>query len=206
MICRITGRLLHVTKLAVVIDVGGLSYEVLVPTSALGDLQRLCGSDVALFTVHYFDGNPAVGHLVPRLIGFLSESEREFFNEFIKVKNVGMRKALRAMSVPAYQLAGAIEQGDERFLASLPEIGKRTAGQIVAQLRGQVQRFCVPTAAPLAAAEMTDAQRVALDILVQWGDRRADAQRWIAAAVEADPRLSEPEDIVRAAYRCKHGV
>jgi hypothetical protein len=52
-------------------------------------------------------------------------------------------------------------------------------------------------------AEMTDAQRVALEILVQWGDRRADAQRWIAAAVERDPALAEPDAIVRAAYRAR---
>ncbi|HMQ17395.1 MAG TPA: hypothetical protein PKC49_15630, partial [Phycisphaerae bacterium] len=55
-------------------------------------------------------------------------------------------------------------------------------------------------------AEWTGVRRVALEILVQWGDRRADAQRWIAAALEEVPDLREPEEIVRAAYRVKNRV
>ncbi len=207
MICRLTGRIVEIRENVAVVETGGgVCYEVLVPAASAADLQRLTGNDVTLFTIQYLDGNPAMGHLVPRIIGFLSESDREFFNEFIKVKNVGMRKALRAMSVPVHHIAAAIEHGDERFLSTLPEVGKRTSAQILAQLKGQMQRFCAPTAAPLPLAELTDAQKIALEILVQWGDRRADAQRWIAAAVEADGELKEPEAIVRAAYRVKHGA
>lgn len=206
MICRLIGRVVAVGEHAAVIDVGNVCYEVLSPASALPDLQRLAGNEVTLFTIQYLDGNPAVGHLVPRLVGFLAESERDFFNELIKVKGLGMRKALRAMSVPANQIALAIENGDERALARLPELGKRTATHVIAQLRGKVGRFLAPTAAPTPVAEMTTVQRVALDILVHWGDRRADAQRWIAAAVEAEADLNEPEAIVRAAYRAKQGT
>jgi Holliday junction DNA helicase RuvA len=206
MICRISGRLAGVNEQAAVVDIGNVAHEVFVPRSALPYLQRLVGGDVVLFTIEYLDGNPAVGHLVPRLVGFLSEVEREFFNEMLKVKGLGIRKVLRAMSVAADQIALAIENGDERFLASLPEIGRRTATQIIAQLRGKVQRFVAPAAAPTPMAEMTSAQRIALEILVSWGDRRADAQRWVAVAVEAQPELCEPDEIVRAAYRVKHGA
>jgi Holliday junction resolvasome RuvABC DNA-binding subunit len=110
------------------------------------------------------------------------------------------------MSVPSSQIAQAIAQGDERFLAGLPEVGKRTAGQIVAQLGGKVERFLAPSAAPLPAAALSGAERLALDILVRWGDRRADAQRWIALALEAEPGLREPDEIVRAAYRAKQAA
>jgi Holliday junction DNA helicase RuvA len=114
-----------------------------------------------------------------------------------------VRKALRAMSAPVHQIAAAIQRADPHFLTSLPEIGKQTAAQIVVQLRGKLERFCRPSEAPTPAAEMTEAQRVALEILVQWGDRRADAQRWIAAAVKSNPDLADPEDIVRAAYKAR---
>ncbi len=204
MICRVTGRLVGVGEEAAVVDIGGICHEVLVPRSAMGDLQRLSGGEVTLFTLEYLDGNPALGHLVPRIVGFLTEDDRAFFNELLKVKGLGVRKALRAMSVPAHQIARAIEHGDERALAGLPEIGKRTATHVIAQLRGKLERFLAPAAAPLPVAEMTHAQAVALDILVHWGDRRADAQRWIAAAVVAEPDLNEPEAIVRAAYRVKN--
>lgn len=203
MICRLTGRVATVAEDAVVLELGGVSYEVLVPTSAVGELGRLVGNELTLFTIQYFEGNPAGAHLTPRIIGFLSEADREFFNLFTKVKGISIRRSLRAMSVPVHQLAAAIEHGDQRLLTSLPEIGKRTAAQIITELQGRVQRFLQPSAVPLPAAELTDAQRVAVDILVQWGDRRADAQRWIAAAVQADPQLTEPEAIVRAAYRQK---
>jgi Holliday junction DNA helicase RuvA len=191
---------------AVVLDVGGVCYEIFVPASSVPDLQRLVGEEVTLFTMQYLEGNPAVSNFVPRMIGFLSEADREFFGRFIKVKGVSLRRALRAMVAPVHQLANAIESGDEGLLAGLPEIGKRTAAQIVTDLRGKLARFVTPTAAPLPARELTDAQKVALEILVQWGDKRADAQRWIATAVEADPRLVTPEEIVRAAYRAKHGA
>lgn len=204
MICRMTGRLVGVAEEAAVIDMGGMCHEVFVPRSALADLARLNGSDVTFFTLEYLDGNPAMGHLVPRLVGFLTEEERGFFNELLKVKGLGVRKALRAMSVPAHQIARAIENGDERTLANLPEIGKRTATHVVAQLRGKLERFLAPSAGPMPVAQMTDAQIVALDILVHWGDRRTDAQRWIAAAVEAEPALKEADAIVRAAYRVKN--
>lgn len=206
MIARITGQVAAVTDQSVLLSVGNLAYEVLVPRASLTDLQRLVGNDVTLFTIHYFEGNPALGNLVPRLLGFVTPEDREFFGELAKVKGLGMRKVLRAMSLPGSQIALAIENGDERFLATLPEIGKRTATQVVAQLRGKVQRFVTPSAAPLPVSELTSAQKIALEILVGWGDRRADAQRWIAAAVEAQPSLTEPDEIVRAVYRLKQGV
>jgi Holliday junction DNA helicase RuvA len=206
MICRLTGRVLNVSNQTAVVELGGLCYEVLVPASSLVELQRLVGDEVTLFTIQYLEGNPAASNFVPRMIGFLSETDREFFNKFVKVKGVSLRKALRAMALPAHQLAAAIESGDERMLTSLPEIGKRTAAQIITDLHGKLERFLMPSAAPLPVRELTDAQKIALDILVQWGDKRPDAQRWIAAAVEADPNLKTPEDIVRSAYRAKHGA
>ncbi len=206
MICRLTGRVASLGPDAVVMDVGAVSYEVFVPASTRSQLQELVGREVTLFTFQYFEGNPAGAHLIPRLIGFLSETDRAFFSTFTRVKGISNRRALRAMSLPVSQLAAAIESGDVRLLTSLPEIGKKTAAQIITELRGQVGEFAGPTGTPVTAPALTDAQRVAVEILVQWGDRRADAERWVAAAVEGDPTLAEPDAIVRAAYAAKqHG-
>lgn len=205
MIARITGRVILVNDVAALLDLAGVGYEIHVPAASVPELQRLVGADVTFFTIQYIEGNPTGTHLIPRLIGFLRETEREFFNMFVKVKGISMRRALRSMAIPPHQLAAAIEAGDERMLATLPEIGKKTAAQIVTDLRGKMDRFLIETAAPTPVRELSDAQKIALDILVQWGDRRADAQRWIAQAVESDPDLKQPEDIVRAAYRVKHG-
>ncbi len=205
MICHVTGRLEAVGAESVVIAVGGLAYDILVPCAALAELQELVGREVTLHTLQYFEGNPAGANLVPRLVGFLSPTDREFYNLFTRVRGISHRRALRAMSLPVPQLAAAIEHGDVRLLTGLPEIGKKTAAQIVTALSGQLQAFAgAPAAAPSPA--LTDAQRVAVDILVRWGDRRGDAERWVAAAVAADPTLTEPQAIVRAAYRVKQQV
>ena len=203
MICRLTGRVASVTAEAAIVELGGVGYEVMVPASALADLGRIVGGECTLFTIQYLEGNPTGSHLVPRLIGFLHAPDREFFNLFTKVKGISMRRALRAMCVPVAQLAALIEQGDARALTGLPEIGKKTAAQIIAELSGKLVAFLEPSAAPLPVDELTDAQRVAIDILVQWGDRRADVQRWVAEALRVEPGLNEPDAIVRAAYAAK---
>lgn len=203
MIARVTGRLSECDDQRVLLEVGALSYELLAPTSCLAQCAHLRNTDVTFFTVHYLEGSLGGGNLTPRLIGFLSEQDRQFFNELIRVKGVSVRKALRAMSVATSVIALAIERGDEGFLKELPEIGKKTASQLISELRGRMAPFLasVPVALPLA--ELSDAQRTALEVLVTWGDRRPDAQRWVAAAVEANPNLATPEEIVRAAYRVK---
>ena len=203
MICRLTGCIAEVTDDAVGIDLGNLAYEVMVPASAIPELQRRVGSELTLFTLQYFEGNPAGAHLIPRLVGFLTEADRGFFRLFTTVRGISHRRGLRAMGLPAHQLAAAIEHGDTRLLATLPEIGKKTAAQIVTDLRGKLGRFLEPSALPTPITELTDAQRTAVDILVQWGDRRADAQHWVALAVDADAQLALPDAIVRAAYRMK---
>ncbi|MFO0837910.1 MAG: Holliday junction branch migration protein RuvA [Phycisphaerae bacterium] len=204
MICQITGRLASLGEQSLILEVGPISYELFVPAYSIPMLRVALGGEIKLHTVQYIEGNPAVGSLAPRLVGFVSQPDRDFFHELLKVKNIGVRKALRAMAVPPHQLAASIEHGDERALSALPEIGKRTAATMIAQLRGQVTRFLTADApsAPIAA-DLTPAQRVAADILVSWGDRRHDAQRWIAEAVKQDPSLVEPDEIVKAAYRAK---
>jgi len=202
-ICRLTGRVTAVSEEALVLEQGGVSYEILVPASAIPELHGRIDQELTVFTILYLEGNPAASHLIPRLIGFLTQADRDFFNIFTKVRGISMRKGLRAMSAPADQLAAAIEQGDVRLLTSLPEIGKKTAEHIISDLRGKLAAFQTPSTAPLPSTRLSDTQRIAVEILVQWGDRRADAEHWVAAAVDANPNLKKPEDIIRAAYAAK---
>ena len=206
MICRITGRVQSVSERTIVLDVGPLSYEILVPTSSIASLERLLDNEISLHTVLYLDGGTGSNQMTPRMLGFLTPSDREFFLEFIKVKNVGMRKALRAMSLPSHQLAAAIERGDDRTLSTLPEIGKRTAAQIIAQHKGKLARFLTADTLPAPVAELNEPQRLALEMLVTWGDRPADAQRWLSRVADEHPDLTEPDQLVKAAYRVKQGA
>ncbi len=205
MISRVTGRLLEVGEGTALLEVGSLVLELLVPAGDVPGLLAMRGREVTLHTILHMEGNPALGHLTPRLIGFASPADRAFFCEFTRVKGVSARRALRAMSLPAPQLAAAIEHGDERLLTTLPEIGRKTATQIITELRGRLTPFLTGSPAERAAepAELPAAHRTALEILVSWGDRRPDALRWISIVREQYPDLTEPEEIVREAYRLK---
>ena len=98
-------------------------HEVLVTELVRRSLQTKIGQPVVLHTLEYLEGNPTRGNLVPRLVGFLSEVEREFFELICEVDGVGVRKALRAIIRPVGEIAAAIEEQDAKALSGLPGIG-----------------------------------------------------------------------------------
>src|SRR5213076_1928231 len=81
--------------------------------------------------------------MVPRLIGFASEAELEFFELFCTVDKVGVRKAMKALVRPIKEIADAIQRQDPKWLTSLPGIGPATAEQVVATLRRKVTKFAL---------------------------------------------------------------
>ena len=102
------------------------------------------------------------GRLIPRLVGFLSPIEREFFDMFCEVDGVGVKKALRAMVRPVQEVATMIEEQDAKGLATLPGIGPATADRIIAKLRRRVPKFAL-----LVAREMQPAADVERDLLTR---------------------------------------
>ena len=203
MIARLSGRLEEVRDASALIDCGaGLWYEVLVPACDVEQLARRAGQDVALHTIDYLEGDASHGQLTPRLVGFLAEADRDFFRLFITVKGVGVRKALRAMIRPIPDIAAAIQAKDADFLVALPEIGKRTAETIIAQLHGKVDDFA-GRAAPAEAAKMPEGGDEAVAVLVQLGERRADAMTLVQRVLAVAPELNTPEAIIQQAYKLK---
>jgi len=185
------------------VDTGaGLAYEVMVPACDVERLSRRAGQEVTLHTIHYLEGDPARGSQQPRLVGFANETDRDFFRLFTTVKGVGIRKALRALVRQPAEVAAAIANKDGKFLVALPEIGKRTAEQIIAELSGRVDEFAgAGFAAP--AEELPEAATEALAVLVQLGERRADAAALIERVLGVAPELESPEAIIQHAYRLK---
>jgi Holliday junction DNA helicase RuvA len=204
MIARLSGRLEELRDGAARVDVGGgVWYEVLLPASDLERLARRVGQSVVFHTIHYVEGNPAHGVQTPRLIGFLAEQDREFFRVFTTVKGIGFKRALRALARPVGEVAAAIQAKDARFLVGLPEIGRRTAEQVIAELHGKVEAFAGASVA--AAAEMPEAASEAVAVLVQLGEKRADAVALIERVLAVAPELAAPQAILQQAYRLKVG-
>ena len=122
MITRITGKLVALGETAAQIEAGPFHYEVLIPEFVRRQLHAKLDEEVSLQTIEFLEGNPQQGRMVPRMIGFLSQAEREFFDLICSVDGVGVKKALRAMVRPVREVATAIEDQDPKQLSTLPEL------------------------------------------------------------------------------------
>ncbi len=207
MIVRITGIIAEIAEGSVVVEQGGIAREVLVPHYAVGELAAFHGRSVTLHTLEFFEGNQASGNLVPRMLGFTRVEDREFFQQFVNVKGIGPRKALKALAEPAGRIAAWIESGDAKALSRLPGIGQRGAELIVASLKGKLSSLAATAAVsmPRESVALSRPQKDALEILVAWGDGRGEAERWLDQAAKSNGKIDSADEWVRAAYRIKAG-
>ncbi len=115
---------------------------------------------------------------------------------------------MKALSEPVRRIATWIESGDAKALARLSGIGPRAAELIVATLKGKMEDLALPAAVGTEGkpVQLSQPQRDALEVLVAWGDSRADAERWLERAAQLNPDLALPDEWVRTAYRIKMGV
>lgn len=207
MIAGIEGKLVQLGTESGFVQVGAITYEVMLPGYGVNALSGLIGTDISLCTMEYYEGSLGGGNLIPRLIGFLTPPEREFFTEFTRVKGMGIRKGLRALSLPIQDIAAAVESGDEKLLMSLPGIGRRMAQQTVAELKGKLQTFAFGAEpAKTAAAPFKPFQIEALEVLVAWGEKRNEAMELIELAAQKHPDVRTAEELVPLVYRLKQGV
>jgi len=132
MIGRLAGILLEKNPPEIVVDAGGVGYEVSVPMSTFYDLPS-AGEKVALWT-----------HLVVRedaqlLYGFLTQRERAIFRELIRIAGVGPRTALSVLSgMTATELIEAVALQEAGRLIKVPGIGKKTAERLLLELKGRL--------------------------------------------------------------------
>lgn len=143
MITRITGVLNRVLEEEIRLQVGPFEYQVLVAEFVRRTLQTALGHELTFHTSHFFDGNPMQGKVVPRLLGFLSEQDLDFFELFCTVDKIGTRKALKALIRPVREVADAIQRQDSKWLTTLPGVGGPTAEKIIATLRRKVTRYAL---------------------------------------------------------------
>lgn len=197
MIGFLRGRLSAKQPPQLLIDVGGVGYEVEAPMSTFYGLPPV-GSDVNLFT-----------HLVVRedahvLFGFGSERERRLFRELIKVSNVGPKLALAllsGMSVDAFLLC--IEAQDADTLVRIPGVGRKTAERLLIEMKDRLKTFgalesALPTAEGAAPAAANGAQAEAFSALVALGYKPAEITRLLKSV---DPAAKTVEDLIRGALQ-----
>ena len=203
MITKLTGTLVSLSLERAVVAAEPFEYEVLVPEFTRRQLQQDLGKAVSLHTIYSLDGNPQ-GKISPKLVGFLTEAEREFFDLFCSVDGVGTKKALRAMVRPVREVATAIEEKDEKFLSSLPGIGPAMAERIVAKLRRKVPKFALLITREAAADSIaTDVISETFEALLALGHTESDARRLIDAVSETKKKFKDSAELIQAIYQSK---
>jgi Holliday junction DNA helicase RuvA len=207
MITKVTGTPVALAADTLTLAVGAFEYEILIPEFARRNLQDKLGSNVSLHTVEYLEGNAMQGRLIPRLVGFLSPIEREFFDMFCEVDGVGVKKALRAMVRPVQEVAAMIEDQDAKGLATLPGIGPATADRIIAKLRRKVPKFALlvarDTATPAADIER-DLLSEAYEVLRVLGHSEVDARRLLDGALDKKTKYKDVDSLLHAVYEKTH--
>ncbi|HEY4233596.1 MAG TPA: Holliday junction branch migration protein RuvA [Lacipirellulaceae bacterium] len=206
MISKITGVPITVAGDVLTLAVGAFEYEVLIPEFARRRLQEELGQKVSLHTIQYIEGNAMQGRMIPRLVGFLSPIEREFFEMFCEVDGVGVKKALRAMVRPVQEVATLIEEQDAKGLATLPGIGPATAERVIAKLRRRVPKFALLVGRDLpATAEIErDLLAEAFEVLRVLGHSETESRRLLDDALDKKQKYKDVDSLLHAIYEKQH--
>ena len=193
MIGFLRGRIVNKQPPVLLLDVGGVGYEVEAPMSTFYELPDI-GAEVTLHT-----------HLVVRedahlLFAFGSESERWLFRQLIKVSGVGARMALTILSgASVEQFARAVQDGDAASLTRLPGIGKKTAERLVVEMRDRLKDTVTNSGAPVSLGKAPSSPvDEAFDALVALGYKPPEATRMIKD-IDADGLAAE--EIIRRALQ-----
>jgi Holliday junction DNA helicase RuvA len=202
-ISQITGKIIKKKQQSVLVDLGGISYEVMIPSAVMKSVEKARSEDgsVTLVTYHYYQMDPSKA--IPVLVGFANEIEKEFFEHFITVSGVGPKAACRALSQPFSVIADAIDRGDMVLLKTLPGIGEQKAREIIAKLQGKVGKFGLiqDRASAGEPAVKEDIKEEALGVLLQLQYKKSEAREMIEAAVRRNPKASSCEEILNEVYK-----
>jgi len=183
----------------IVVEVGGVGYEVLLPPiveQALGKLEDGAPVDLRI-AYHATRDQP-----VPVLYGFLRDEEKRFWELLKSAPKVGPKSAARAMVLPINRIAQAIQDGNRQLVDSLPGISAEGAEKIIASLRKRVAPYAALTeAATPAPASADELERLAVALLVEMGIKRPDASRDVTRLLKERPELNTVEDLVMEYFK-----
>jgi len=209
MIGYMEGKILRTAEEGILMLVGGVGYEIVLPLFVLENIKKHPPEETVSLFIYY---NQTERQPRPVLIGFESEMEKAFFQLFISVDAIGPLKAVKAMDRPVSDIARAIESRDEKMLATLKGIGKRTAQKIIAALHGKVSMFVTHAAGEcpgdipgMSAPEGGISDQVSaqvVDVLVQQlGYVAPIARKMVSLAIAETPDMSTPEELFDAVIR-----
>lgn len=200
MIGYLEGKLLKKEEDRVLLLTNQIGYEVLLPAVVMKSLQsKNVGDEVSLYI--FFQQTERQPK--PVLIGFNLEVEKEFFQYFISVEDIGPLKAVKALNEPIREIASAIEASDIARLTRLKGIGRRTAQKIIATLEGKMGKFALIQPSELPDAPLLeDFTKQVLDVMIkQLGHKPADARKMISKAMKRNDAIASAEELFDEVYK-----
>lgn len=194
MITRLSGPVLEKRPTEVVVDVQGVGYLVLIPTSTFEALPDR-GARASLFT-HLHVREDAM-----TLFGFATTDERAVFQMMLAVSGVGPKLALAALSaMRPSEIRAHVAAGDVGFLTRIPGVGRKTAERLVVELRDRFEKLDLAGGGPVGTAA-TGARGDALAALEALGYSRAAADKALRAVEKRHPEEDSVEALIRLALR-----
>lgn len=193
MIGHLKGTVIAKSPERVLLEVGGVGYEVHIPVSTYYELDRLAAGAAASLHVHTHLREDAIS-----LYGFWTETEKRLFERLIGVSGIGPRLARVILSgMPPADLVRAIAGGDLARLSGIPGVGKKTAERMVLELRDKVRELA---AEPEAVAAAGPGDEDLVSALVNLGYKRPLAERAVIEARRAAPE-ADFSDLLRASLK-----
>jgi Holliday junction DNA helicase RuvA len=190
----------------ILLDVGGVGYEMIVPPIVDQELSATYKEDDPLqMWVATVSGRDTPW---PILFGFLTPRQKAFWELLVSVPRVGGKLAARAMVTSIESIAQAIQDGNRAFLDGLPGITLDGADKMIASLRKKVTPFVQPTtrvsAVPVRRSESDEIRDDAVALLVQMGLKRPEAQRGVDQLLATREDVISIQDIITEYFRAQH--
>ena len=194
------GTLLKIDQDRILLLSNQIGYEVLLPAVVMETLKTKTLGDTLSLHIYY---QQTERQPKPVLIGFNLEAEKEFFQYFISVEDIGALKAVKALDFPVAEIARAIEGNDVAKLTQMKGIGKRTAQKIIASLKGKMQKFALVSKSEKTIMPVEeDMTKQVIDVLIsQLGHKASDAKRMVSEALTRNSTISTAEELFDEVYR-----
>jgi Holliday junction DNA helicase RuvA len=200
MITYLEGKLKKIYDDRIILLVGGVGYDILIPAYVLNEIRKSdeLDSELALFISY----NQTERQPKPILVGFKNELDKEFFELFISVEDIGPAAAIKAIVKPVREIARAIEEKDIKSLKQLKGIGERKADKIVATLKGKVAKYALIPEVQIPSEIKEDFKKEVENVLVsQLGHKATEARRMVDDAMKRNPSINTSVELFEEVYR-----
>lgn len=205
MFSKITGTVVERHPDRVVLETGGLGYDIVLPPCVADKVPSTSGAPVTLEVYSHLQMDGNAGRFT--YFGFTNAIEREFFEALLSVASIGPKSAARAFALPMTRIARAIDEADHALLRTLPGIGQQKARDIVAKLQGKVARFLLirpaDDAAPPPKPAMPAFAEEALAVLLQLEYKRNEAEALVRESMKRQPEIADSERLLGEIYRTR---